>query len=62
MQESNAFCLANASLSADELADIYLDNENAIFDITGEKGASMHVLSKVGMRRSALRAGEARDR
>ena len=28
--------IANASLRADEMADIYLANENAIFDVTGE--------------------------
>ena len=33
----HALCLANASLRADEMADIYLANENAIFDVTGER-------------------------
>jgi len=50
----HAFCLANASLRSDEMADIYLAHVIAIFQVAGDAGPTLHVLTRARMRRIAL--------
>jgi len=50
----HAFCLASASLRSAEMADIYLSRATAIFEVAGEAGPTLHILTRAGMRRITL--------
>ncbi len=50
----HAFCLANASLRADAMADIYLAHAGVVFEVAAERGPTLHVLTVTGIRRITL--------